>query len=201
MNKVLRSLVFSDLFILSSFGLIQPIFAVFILKNIADVTITAVGIAVTISLFTKATLEVLVARWADEGNGNCRDLYTLLAGSLIISCVPLLYAVTHTLGMLYFAQFLYGVGQALSYPSWRVIFTRYTTHDRTGFEWGVYDTVTSFGVAAAATLGAYIAEKFSFQYLFIFVSIMSFAGTGFITHIFQQEFSCRINFKKTGHKG
>ncbi len=196
MNKVLRTLVLSDLFILSSFGLVQPIFAVFILKNIPGASITTVGAAVTISLFTKAVLQILVARWTDEERGNCRELYTLLAGSLILSSVPLLYAVTRSAGTLYAAQFLYGLGQALSYPSWRVIFTRYTSQDRVGFEWGVYDTVVSFGVATAATLGAYLAEEFSFQHLFVFVSLMSFAGTAFLTHIFQQEFSCRLKLKK-----
>lgn len=196
MNKVLRSLVLSDLFILSSFGLVQPIFAVFILKNITGATVTSVGAAVTVSLFTKAVLQILVARWTDEEKGNCRELYTLLAGSLILSSVPLLYAVTHSIRTLYAAQFLFGLGQALSYPSWRVIFTRYTSRDRVGFEWGVYDTVVSFGVAAAATLGAYMAEELSFQYLFVFVSLMSFIGTAFLIHIFQQEFSCRIKLKK-----
>lgn len=196
MNKVLRTLVLSDLFILSSFGLIQPIFAVFLLKNITGATITSVGICVTIALFTKASLQILVARWADEEKGNCRELYTLLAGSLLLSVAPLIYALAHDISAIYFAQFIIGLGQALSYPSWRVIFTRYTNSDRVGFEWGVYDTVTSFGIATAATLGAYMAEQFSFQYLFIFVSIMSFVGTGFLTHIFQQEFSCRIHIKK-----
>lgn len=197
MNKVLRTLVVSDLFILSSFGLIQPIFAVFLLKNIATTTITSVGVAITIQIFTKAVLQIFIARWTDEERGNCRELYTLLAGSLIISLVPLGYILAHSISHIYLVQIIYGIGQALSYPSWRVIFTRYLSQERTGLEWGIYDTITSFGVALAATLGAYFAEQYSFTHLFIFVAIMSLVGTMFIAHIFQQEFSCRIKlFKK-----
>ncbi len=198
MNKVLRTLVLSDLFILSSFGLIQPIFAVFILKNIPGATLTAVGIAATIELFTKAVFQIIVGKWTDEEKGNCRELYTLLAGSLLISVVPLGYAFVRTTAMLYFLQFLIGLGQALSYPSWRVLFTRYTSRDRTGYEWGLYDTVVGLGAAAAAAIGAYVAEQYSFAYLFVFVSAMSFIGAGFLTHIFRQEFSCKIPWHKHG---
>ncbi|HLD61261.1 MAG TPA: MFS transporter [Patescibacteria group bacterium] len=192
MNKVLRTLVLSDLFILSSFGLIQPIFAVFVLKIIPGATVSSVGLAIAIQLFTKALLQIIVGKWSDEEKGNCRELYTLIIGSLIISVVPLGYIFASSLAALYLIQFLYGMGQALSYPSWRVMFTRYTDRNRAGYEWGVYDTVVSFGTAAAAAIGAYLVEQYSFTHLFVFVAIMSFVGTTFLTHIFQQEFSCRI---------
>lgn len=196
MHKVLRTLVLSDLFILSSFGLIQPIFAIFLLGNMHDATIASVGIAATIQLFTKALLQMPVAKWADDERGNCRELYALLAGSLLVSIVPLGFIFSTSMGHIYIVQFLYGTGQALTFPSWRVIFTRYTNQDRTGFEWGLYDTIVSFGTASAAALGGFLAQKYSFTYLFIFVSIMSFLGTAFLTHIFQQEFSCRIKLRK-----
>ncbi len=191
MNKTLRTLVISDLFILSSFGLIQPIFAIFILKSIAGATITSVGIAVTIQLFVKAALQILIARWADEERGNCRELYLLIIGSLIICLVPVGYIFTQTIFHLYLIQALHGLGQALSYPSWRVIFARYLSPDHSAVEYGIYDTTTSFGVAITATLGAYFVDTFSFARLFIVVAVMSLVGTAFLVTIFQQEFTCR----------
>ena len=200
MNKTLRTLVISDLFILSSFGLIQPIFAVFVLKSIAGATITSIGIAVTVQLFAKAALQILIARWADEERGNCRELYALIFGSLIICLVPVGYIFTQTVFHLYLIQALYGIGQALSYPSWRVLFTRYTTPDHVGMEFGIYDTTTSFGVAAAAALGAYFVDTFSFSRLFIVVAVMSLVGTAFLVTIFQQEFTCKTSLiKKISH--
>lgn len=199
MNKVLKNLVLSDLFILSSFGLVQPLFAVFIISSIRGATISAVGIAITIQLFTKAVFQIAIAKWADEERGNCRELYTLVAGSLMISFVPLGYAMANTLAHIYLTQFFYGLGQALSFPSWRVLFTRYTDHDHQGFEWGVYDTIVSLGVAASAALGGYLAEVYSFRWLFVVVATFSFVGSMFLIHIFRQEFSCRISLKKRLH--
>ncbi len=187
--------MFSDLFIMSSFGLIQPIFAIFMIKQIGGATTTAVGVAVAIQLFTKSILQIMVAKWADDEKGNCRELYTLIVGSIIVSIVPLGYVLATSIAHIYLIQFLYGVGQALSFPSWRVIFTSYVSGDKAGYEWGTYDTVVSLGTAAAATLGGYFADTFSFRYLFAFVSVMSFFGTAFLTRIFQQEFRCKIHFK------
>lgn len=189
MHKVLKNLVLSDLFILSSYSLIQPIFAIFVLKNIYDASITAIGICLTVELFTRSTFQIIIAKWTDEERGNKRELYTLLVGSLLISIVPLGYILSKTILQIYLVQFLHGFGQALSYPSWRVLFTRYLRNENQGFEWGLYDTVTSLGMATAAAVGAYFAEQYSFNVLFLIVSIFSFIGTGFIVHIFKEEFA------------
>lgn len=203
MHKIIRTLILSDLFILGSFGLIQPIFAVFILRQIGDGTITSIGIALTIQLFTKATFQILVGKWDDEERGNKRESLTLLLGSLILSSIPIAYMMAHSMIQIYAIQFAYGLANALTYPSWRVIFSRYARSDRVGMEWGIYDTIISLAAAVAAAVGAYIADSYSFIYLFAVVSFLSFIGTGFIFYIFQQEFvdkPLRHNTRTHTHK-
>lgn len=189
MHKILRSLVLSDLFILSGYGLVQPIFAVFLLQKVFDATITSIGIALALELFTRAFFQPLIASWTDEEKGNKRELNTLLVGSLLISLVPLGFVFSKTIAVVYALQVIRGFGEALSYPSWRVLFTRYARAEHMGFEWGMYDTITSLGVATSAAIGAYFAEQYSFVALFIAVSVLSFIGTGFIIHIFSREFA------------
>lgn len=195
MNKILRLLTISDLFIVGSFGLIQPILAIFLTQQVSGATVSAIGLAVTIQLFTKAVFQILIARWADCERGNCRELYTLVIGSVIISLVPVLYAFAHTMWFIYITQLFYGLGNALTYPSWRVMFTRYTNQDKAGYEWSVYDTVISLGTAAAASIGGLLVEQFSFRALFFIITGLSFIGTSFIVMIFKQEFTCKINLK------
>lgn len=192
MNKPLRALIISDLFIMSSFGLVQPIFSIYILNQIAGATIAAAGMAITIQMFTKALLQIIVGKWTDNEKGNCRELYAMLAGSLLISAVPLGYLICKDITDLYIIQVLYGLGQALAYPSWKVLFNRYINQDKAGYEFSIYDTVIGFGVAAAAAIGGYFAEIYSFTPLFIAVSILSFLGTLFLTYIFKHEFTCRV---------
>ncbi len=189
MHKVLRTLIVSDIFIIGSFGLLQPIFAVFVVRGIEGATLTSVGMALTIQLFTKAAFQILVGKWDDEDRGNRRELGTLFVGSLLISLVPFGYAFATTLWELYLIQFMYGLGSALSFPSWRIIFTRFMNRDRQGYEWGIYDTTISLATAAAAAMGAYIAEEWSFRLLFIGVGFMSVIGSFFIVRIFKEEFT------------
>lgn len=196
MNKVLRLLIVSDLFILGSFGLVSPIMAVFYVREISGATVSAIGLSLTIQLFVRGVVQLAVGRWADCERGNCRELYALVAGSIIISLVPLLYIFAHTMWFVYIIQVMYGFGGALIYPTWRVIFMRHTQSDKAGYEWGIYDTVTSLSIAAAATIGGVLVEQISFRGVFVIVSVLSLIGTYFLVKIFKQELTCKLVLKK-----
>lgn len=189
MHKVLRVLILSDLFIIGSFGLVQPIFAVYMLQNVVGTTITAIGVAVTIQLVTKAVVQIIVAKWTDEEPGNRRELWTLFAGSILMSLVSFGYIFANNLSILYTLQFLYGFGAALAFPGWVVMYTRYIRAEKAGFEWSVYSTIISLGVAIAASVGAYMVEIYSFTHLFVAIGVLSLIGSSFISYIFKHEFT------------
>ena len=132
MHKVLRILILSDLFIVGSFGLVQPIFAIYMLQNVAGTTITDIGVAVTIQLVTKAIVQILVAKWTDKEPGNRRELWTLFVGSILMSLVSFSYIWANNLPILFTLQFLYGFGAALAFPGWVVIYTRYLRAEKAG---------------------------------------------------------------------
>ena len=189
MHKVLRILILSDLFIIGSFGLVQPIFAVYMIQNITGISLTAIGIAVTIQLVTKAVVQIVVAKWTDEEPGNRRELGTLFVGSVLMSLVSFGYIWAKSIPFLYGLQFLYGLGGALAFPGWVVIYTRYIRAEKAGYEWSVYSTIVSLGTAAAASIGAYMAEAFSFNSLFVIIGTLSLIGSSFISYIFKHEFT------------
>ncbi|OGH84714.1 MAG: hypothetical protein A2261_01835 [Candidatus Magasanikbacteria bacterium RIFOXYA2_FULL_44_8] len=189
MHKILRALILSDLFLLGGFGLIQPIFAVFMIDKISGTTVLAIGVATAIQLLTKAVFQIIVGRWTDEEPGNKRELLTLFVGSLMMSAVPFGYVFATNLNHIYVLQFVYGLGSALAFPGWMVIFQRYTRAEKTGYEWSVYNTIISLGTAAAAFLGAYMADLYSFAHLFVGVGVLSLVGTSFIIHVFKHEFT------------
>lgn len=189
MHKVLRILILSDLFIIGSFGLVQPIFAVYMLQNVAGTTLSAIGIAVTIQLVTKAVVQIMVAKWTDEEPGNRRELGTLFVGSILMSLVSFGYIWASNLSILYVLQFLYGLGGALAFPGWVVMYSRYIRADKAGYEWSVYSTIVSLGTAAAAAIGAHVAEFYSFTHLFVVIGILSLIGSSFISYIFKHEFT------------
>jgi DHA1 family quinolone resistance protein-like MFS transporter len=54
MNRTIKLLMISDIFVLTGFGLIQPILAIFIKEGVAGGTIFTAGVASTLFLVTKS---------------------------------------------------------------------------------------------------------------------------------------------------
>ncbi|MBF8280240.1 MAG: hypothetical protein HW383_13 [Candidatus Magasanikbacteria bacterium] len=167
--NVIRLLILGDLFMFSGFGLIGPIFAVYVSDRIPGGSIAAAGYAATIFLLTETLLKIPIARFTDKDKGYKREALTLLVGTLIESSVPLLYLTSNTMWQIYLAQVVYGVGFALAYPGWMTMFTRHADRGHEGFEWSVYSSAVGIGAAFAAAIGGTVAQTFGFSVLFYFV--------------------------------
>lgn len=185
-NPVIRYLTISDILVIGGFGLILPIFAVFITESIKGGTVEVVGIAMAIYLITKSLGQIPVAGIIDKIKGERDDFWVMFIPSVLYSLVPLLYLTIDTPEGLYLVQFIYGLAAAAVFPAWMAIFTRHIDKEHEGVEWGVYQTLVDLGSAAAASLGGFIAFRFGFEYLFLVVSITVFIGSMFLLGIYQQ---------------
>lgn len=175
-NKVIRILVLGDIMFFSAFGLIGPIFAIFVTNQISGATIATVGFAATINLLTRALLQMPVARYIDRHKGEKDDFYFMVAGSTLISIVPFIYLFVETPIHLYMAQVVLGIGGALTNPGWFAIFTRHIDKGKEGTEWTLENVGIGLVSAGAAALGGIFAERFGFHNLFLTVGILSLVG-------------------------
>lgn len=182
-NIVIKSLIASDIFILSGFGLVTPIFGLFIVDNIAGASLEVVGMAATIYLFTRSLGQIPLSFVIDKIKGEKDDFMFMFIGSLVTSLVPLFYVFITDIWQLYLIQGFYGISQAATYPSWYALFTRHVDKDKEGREWGTYSTLVDLGGATVAGIGGYLSYHFGFVPIFIIVSIMSFIGSLFLLYI------------------
>jgi DHA1 family quinolone resistance protein-like MFS transporter len=182
-NPIIKFLTLSDIMIISGWGLVSPIFAVFITNNIKNGNLEVVGIASTIYLLSKSLGQIPIAKLMDKIKGEKDDFRFLLFGSLCWSIVPLFYMIISQAWQLYIIQFFYGLTSAFAYPAWYAIFTRHIDKNKEGIEWGIYNTLTDLGGAISASLGGLLAYQFGFKYLFIIVSIISLFGSLFLLFI------------------
>jgi MFS family permease len=176
LNPILRTLIATDLFVLSALGFTSPIFAIFIERNVAGGSIAAAGFAQTIYMVVKSLLQLFVGRFNDRDRGNVREFWTALVGYAIITAVPFCYLMVETINELYAVQVLFGIGGALAYPGWMVIFTKFTDPQREGAEWTAYSTIVVLGMAVTAALGGWLVEKFGFSTVFAIVGVVSIFG-------------------------
>ncbi len=183
LNKIISFLILSDFFILAGWGLVSPIFAVFITDQVAGAGVEVVGLASTIYLLLKSGLQVPLANVIDRIRGEKDDFLAMIIGSIIITIVPLLYIFVRTVPQLFMVQALYGIGGALSYPSWMALFTRHVDKQKEGWSWSIYYTTIDLSGAAVAAIGGYLAQTVGFDYLFLLVFGFSLVGSTVLLEI------------------
>jgi len=176
MNPIIRLLILTDFFVLSGVGLVSPIFAIFIERNVVGGSIAAVGIAQMIYMIVKAVLQVFVGRYNDRDRGNLREFWTSLIGYGLVAVVPFLYIAVRTIAQLYGVQVLFGVGAAFAYPGFMTIFTKFADRQHEGAEWSTYSTSVFIGMAIAAALGAWMVERYGFAPAFVGVGTAGILG-------------------------
>jgi len=172
MNKTIFLLLISDVFLLTGFGLMQPILSIFIKDNLIGGTVFAAGIAVMLFILTKSIVQLPLSRIIDKRKRNYR-IKIMIIGTFIVSIVPFIYIFSVHVNFIYFAQIIYGLGSGLAFPSWMAIWSKNSAVKNKSYDWSLYSTVTGIGTAIAALIGATIAEFFGFVYTFIIVGILS----------------------------
>ena len=175
-NKIIKTLVMGDILFFSAFGLIGPIFAVFITGQIPGATVATAGFAATINLLVKAALQLPIAHYIDKKKGEKDDFFLMVAGYLLISLIPFMYIFIKTPLHLYIVQAIYGVGAAFANPGWYAIFTRHIDKEKEGTEWSLENVSVALAAAGAAAVGGLIAQNFGFQTLFVIVGVLSLIG-------------------------
>lgn len=177
-NKIVKVLIASDFFLNLGWGLLSPIFAIFILDNItAGDSVKAVEVAGFAALFywiTKSFIEVPIGYFLDKKRGEKDDFWFMVLGLFVVAFVPLGYLFSSTPAQIYIFQIIHAIGMAMALPSWLAIFTRHIDKGREALEWGMESTSIGAGAGIAGGLGGVAAAMFGFEILFIIVSGLTF---------------------------
>lgn len=173
MDRTLILLIISDILILSSFGLVNPILAIFIKEDLAGGSIVAAGTAVAIFWGLKSVLQLPLSRIIDSRR---KKTGFLILGTLVIAIVPFIYMLSKNVYHIYVAQAIYAVGAAMAYPSWINLFTLHLDKKHRGFEWAVWSAGVGIGTGITAYLGAELAVLIGFRSVFLITGFFSVVG-------------------------
>lgn len=172
-NRTIKLLMISDMFIATGFGLTDPIVAIYIKENLIGGTIFAAGLSSTLFLVTKCAVQLPFSHYVD---GHDDKIRWLIVGTFLISIIPFIYIFANDIKYIYLAQILHGIGSGLAFPTWLGLWSTHLDKKHESFEWSPYSTFTGLGIAASAAVGATIAQIFGFVYTFIIVGILSLIG-------------------------
>jgi len=185
-NRTIKLLLISDIFVITGFGFIAPIMAIYISDNIIGGTILGAGIATAIFMVTKATIQLPFSKYVDTHDDN-HDIRSLIIGTILIATVPFVYIFSKTITDVYLAQLLYGIGAGFASPSWLGLWSTHLDKKMESFEWSLYSSSVSIGTAISAVIGAALAEYLGFKSTFIFVGVMSMIGCAILFNLLMKE--------------
>ncbi len=187
-NKVVKTMIKADLIFVSAFGLITPIFAVFILDQIKGGDVKMVGFAAAIYWILKSLLQVPIGRYLDKNVGEKDDFYFVVGGYFLAVLVPLGYIFSSLPWHIYGLQALYAIAMGMAIPGWAAIFTRHIDKGKEAFEWSLESTAIGLGVGITGAVGGVLASKFGFDTVFIFAAIIALVGAILLTAIYKDVF-------------
>ncbi len=177
-NKIVKVLITSDFFLNLGWGLLSPIFALFILQKITldnpAKAAEVAGFAALAYWISKSFIEIPIGRFLDKHPGEKDDFWFMTIGLFIVAFVPIGYLFSTAAWHIYFFQVVHAVGMAMALPSWLAIFTRHIDKGKEAFEWSMETTSIGAGAGIAGGLGGIVASIFGFKILFIFVSALTF---------------------------
>ncbi len=188
-NIIILVLMISDAVIFTGFGLIQPVFAIFVHEGLVGGSILAAGIASTIFFLTKSILQLPFSRYVDKYDHQWHSPHKHLStkflwlGMILIAITPFLYFFSTHVYHIYIAQFLFGVGSALGYPTWLKLWELHLQRGSESFQWTLYSTVISISGAISATVGAAVTQYLGFRITFLIVGVISILSCGVLVFL------------------
>ncbi|MCK4355385.1 MFS transporter [Candidatus Parcubacteria bacterium] len=175
-NKIVKYLILSDIAFWTGWGLITPIFAIFIVDEIQGATALTVGIASAIYCILTSLLRVPIGMFLDNCKGEQDDYLFLTVGLFIAALVPFGFIFCELPWHIYLFQAIYATGMAMSLSGWTAIFTRHIDKGKEATEWGLDATFLGFGAGISGVVGGWAATNFGFVPVFVAVGIFGILG-------------------------
>src|SRR3989344_2403235 len=173
-NAVVKRFIWADLVWLAGWGLLSPIFAVFVLQQIPGATVVTIGTAAAIYWILKSIIQIPVALAIDRTASERDDYLVLVVSLMLAGLTSFSYILVHTVWQLYLVEVLHAVSFALYIPAWNGIFTRHLEPEHRALEFALDSGAVGIATGVAGLLGSLIMQQFGFQVIFVTTAILSF---------------------------
>ena len=182
MNTKIRLLLILDGFIITAFGLLGPIYAVFVQKiggNILDA-----GLAFAVYSITLGVVAYFTGKLGDKIKNQ---INLLIIGQILLSIGFFSYLTVRNPTHLMFTQFILGLGAAISYPIYDGLFSISLDKGKQYSEWASWTSLNFVLTGIAAIVGSFIAKSFGFTALFITMGASSLISLFFCLFLQNKE--------------
>lgn len=180
----MRAYIYWDFVINSAWGLLGPVFAIFLLEKVAGGNLVEgakiAGFATLFYWITKAILQIPIGNYLDKNHGEIDDFWFYIIGTFITGLVPFGFLFALVPWHIYLLQVVHAIGMSMIIPSSYAIFIRHIDKGREAYESGLDSTLLGIGAGITGALGGIMAGYIGFQLIFILTGIFTMVSVLFI---------------------
>lgn len=183
----MRAYIYWDLVINSAWGLLAPVFAIFLLERIAVGNVAEgakiAGFATLFYWGTKSILQIPIGNYLDKNHGEIDDFWFYVIGVIITGLVPFGFLFSYLPSHIYILQIIHATGMSMVIPSSYAIFIRHVDKGREAYESGLDSTLLGMGAGIAGAIGGIMAGHFGFQLIFILTGVFTLISVLLIFYV------------------
>ena len=179
-NRIIKYLILSEFTFWTGWGLLTPVFAIFIVDKIQGGDAFVAGMAAAIFWIVRSLLRIPFGILVDTLPSEKDDYFVLVIGLFIASLVPFGFIFASTPLHIYVLQGVYGLAMALSYSGRMPIFIRHIDKSRESTDWGLNAASTGLGMGLAGAIGGWAVTRFGFTPVFVWVGILGLIGVALL---------------------
>lgn len=169
MNAVVKAFIISEIFLWSSWNAIIPIFAIFAATKIPGGNTEVAASSFSTYLIVRVIFELISGRYLSKSTDMQKFVISII-GIMLISLGYVGFAMTKNVSSLFIFYGVIGMGLGIASPAKNCLFSSHLDKDKEVTEWSIYDGFVFMGMAMAATIGGFIANKYGFTFLFYLVA-------------------------------
>lgn len=183
-NRVMKAYIYWDLVINSAWGLLGPVFAIFLLERIAVGNVAegakVAGFATLFYWMTKAVFQMPISKYLDKNHGEIDDFWFYVVGIIITGLVPFGFLFAFLPWHIYVLQIIHAIGMSMVVPSSYAIFIRHADKGKEAYESGLDSTLLGVGAGITGAIGGILAGYIGFQLIFILTGVFTLISVIFI---------------------
>jgi len=172
-GRLIKFFIISDLILLSGWGLIQPVFAIFITTSIVGATVVTVGIVAAIYWLTKAAFQLPIALLIDKKKGDKDDFAVLVSGLVLTGLSAFAFIFISQIWHLYLVQMVHAIGIAMYAPAWKSIFSHHLDKGHSAWDWSLDGAGWSLAAGITGLLSGYLVIWLGFPIIFAITGFLS----------------------------
>ena len=179
-SRIVKYLILSDLVFYAGWGLITPIFAIFIVQKIQGGDALVAGLSSAVYLILMSLLRVPIGIFLDSRPSERDDYWFLTVGLFIAALVPFGFIFAEFPWHIYLLQAVHAIAMAVSLSAWPAIFTRHIDRGMESTEWGLDATSVGLGAGVFGAIGGWAVTQFGFNPVFTAVGIIGLIGAALL---------------------